>query len=171
MANTWVNYTEAALGWTTLETGLSVVLYGALLTRIPPRVVARIGEARSLVHGLDVLAAVFLCFALVGLAGPKASVAVWPGVCLMVVGMTWDSAARSHASKLLPDSEQGSLQGTLSALTLMCNVVAGVLSNAVFGFFISPRAPVRWPGANFVVAAALVAAGGAVARRATRERD
>ena len=87
----------------------------------------------------------------------------------MVCGMMFDSAIRSYATKLLPDSEQGSLQGTLSALTLLCNVVAGFTSNLILGFFISDRAPTRWPGGHFLLASVLFAVAALQARFVLRK--
>ena len=78
----------------------------------------------------------------------------------------FDSAMRSYITKLLPEGEQGSLQGTLSALTLLCNVAAGFVSNHLFDYLISSSSPVYWPGEQLLFAALLFGAAARSTRRA-----
>ena len=80
----------------------------------------------------------------------------------------FDSAMRSYITKLVPESEQGSVQGTLSALSLLCNVLAGFVSNHVLDYLISSGSPVYWPGGHFVLAAMLFALASAHSRRVMR---
>jgi MFS family permease len=119
-----------------------------------------------MIRGLELLSAGFMILALAGLGGSRWSWVVWPTIILAACGMMFDSAMRSYITKLVPESEQGSLQGTLSALTLLCNVVAGFVSNHVLGWLISSSAPIHWPGGHFVLASGLFALASLHARRA-----
>jgi DHA1 family tetracycline resistance protein-like MFS transporter len=166
MANTWINFTDAAFGWGTGQAGLSIIIYGALLAPVPRYLIGRLGESQAMTRGLELLCVAFTILALAGLGGPRWSWVVWPTIVLAACGMMFDSAMRSYITKLVPESEQGSLQGTLSALTLLCNVFAGFASNHVLGWLISSSAPVHWPGGHFVLASALFALASVHARRA-----
>lgn len=166
MANTWINFTDAAFGWGTGKAGLSIIIYGALLAPVPRYLIGRLGEAQAMIRGLELLCVGFTILAVAGYGGPRWSWVVWPTIVLAACGMMFDSAMRSYITKLVPESEQGSLQGTLSALTLLCNVLAGFLSNHVLGWLISESAPIHWPGGHFLLASGLFALASVHARRA-----
>jgi len=166
MANTWINFTDAAFGWGIETAGASIILYGAMLTPVPPRLIAKLGEQDAMVKGLQLLCLGFTILALAGLGGHHWSWLVWPTIGINCCGMMFDSAMRSYITKLLPEGEQGSLQGTLSALTLLCNVAAGFVSNHLLGYLISSSSPVYWPGGHLVVAALLFGAAARSTRRA-----
>jgi DHA1 family tetracycline resistance protein-like MFS transporter len=168
MANTWINFTDAAFGWGTGQAGVSIIIYGALLAPVPRHLIGKLGESRAMVLGLDLLACGFLTLAMAGYGGRRWAWVVWPCILVCCSGMMFDSAMRSYITKLVPESEQGSLQGTLSALTLLCNVLAGFVSNHALGWLISSSSPVFWPGGQFVLASMLFGLASLHARRAMR---
>ena len=168
MANTWINFTDAAFGWGTGQAGLSIVIYGALLAPIPTHLIGKLGESRAIVRGLELLGVGFLTLAAAGYGGRACAWLVWPCILVCCGGMMFDSAMRSYITKLVPESEQGSVQGTLSALSLLCNVLAGFVSNHVLGYLISSGSPIYWPGGQFVLASLLFGLASVLSRRAMR---
>lgn len=168
MANTWINFTDAAFGWGTGQAGLSIVIYGALLAPIPTHLIGKLGESRAIVRGLELLGVGFLTLAAAGYGGRACAWLVWPCIFVCCGGMMFDSAMRSYITKLVPESEQGSVQGTLSALSLLCNVLAGFVSNHVLGYLISSGSPIYWPGGQFVLASLLFGLASVLSRRAMR---
>ena len=78
------------------------------------------------------------------------------------------AAAMGLMSRLVSGSEQGKLQGANSSLIALAGLVGPWLFTQTFAWSIGPDA--RWdlPGAPFLLAAALLAAGTALAWRVTR---
>jgi DHA1 family tetracycline resistance protein-like MFS transporter len=52
-------------------------------------------------------------------------------------------------SQAVPPTEQGLLQGALASMTNLTSVVGPPIWTGLFGYFVSPAAPVRVPGAAF----------------------
>jgi hypothetical protein len=99
LPNTWVNFTDAAFGWDFQLAGASIVVYGALLAPIPRFLIARLGEIKAMLLGLQLMAAGFAFFALISLGGPAWSWLVWPTVVWMCCGMMFDSAMRTFITR------------------------------------------------------------------------
>jgi DHA1 family tetracycline resistance protein-like MFS transporter len=72
------------------------------------------------------------------------------------------------ASRQIPATAQGELQGAVASLYGLSAIVGPPLMTQVFGYFSRPQAPVHLPGAAFLTAALLTAACGALFARALR---
>ena len=70
-------------------------------------------------------------------------------------------------SRRVSANEQGALQGANASLMGVGNLFGPSLFTQVFAFFIASEAPWQLPGAGFLLAALLVAAGAVVALAAT----
>ena len=55
LPNTWINYTDAAFGWTTSRAGATIVLFGAGLAVAPRLLIGRLGEVRAMLVGIQLL--------------------------------------------------------------------------------------------------------------------
>jgi DHA1 family tetracycline resistance protein-like MFS transporter len=65
-------------------------------------------------------------------------------------------AIQGLISRSLPPNEQGSVQGALSSLASVTGILGPPLATGLFGYFVSPRAPVILPGIAFFVGSGVV---------------
>lgn len=78
-------------------------------------------------------------------------------------------AIQSLVTSRVDETEQGTIQGALTSLTSLTNVIAPVLFNTLlFSFFISDDAPFNLPGAPFFVGFVLLLVSVAIAIRVFR---
>lgn len=166
---TFVLYAAYRYGWTARDVGLvlagvgicSAIVQGLL---VGPAV-RRFGERRALLGGLACGALGFLGY---GLAPTGAAF-----LLAVPVGALWgiaSPAAQGLMTRHVGPSEQGGLQGATGSVMGIANMIGPGLFAATFAYFIG--AGTRWqaPGAAFILAAALLAAGALLAARATARR-
>lgn len=150
---TWVLFTSYRFGWNATETGFSLAMVGVMfvvgqggLVRV---LIPRLGERRAIVMGLAVSAVVTALYGLV----PKG----WMVYPIMVVGVFgWTVAApavQALMSRAVPANEQGLLQGALASMTNLTSIAGPPIWTGLFGYFVSPAAPIIVPGAAFFGAA------------------
>ncbi|MCU0868542.1 MAG: TCR/Tet family MFS transporter [Burkholderiales bacterium] len=164
----FVLFTGLRFGWNALDVGLvlafvgvcSATVQGGLVRRIVPA----IGERRALVLGLAAGATGFAGYAV-------APSGAWLVACVPVMAF-WGLAGpsgQSLATAQVGGDEQGRLQGALSAMTAVANVVGPMLFAGVFALCTGPEGAIDFPGGAFVVAAALLGVAAFAAHRATRQ--
>jgi DHA1 family tetracycline resistance protein-like MFS transporter len=56
----------------------------------------------------------------------------------------------------VPPNEQGELQGALTSLMSATSIIGPLLMTNLFAYFTSSKAPIQFPGAPFLVGAALM---------------
>ena len=161
-----VLYTLHRYGWTTGTVGLSMAIFGGLglifQGRLLGPTVARLGEPRSLRLGLTLGA---LAFSIYGLAPTGAL--YFAGIPFAVLwGMAGPSAQALMTRRVLP-TEQGRLQGALGGVQGIAGLIGPGLFTGVFAAAVGRFADWHVPGAPFLVAATLLAAGAVVARAVT----
>jgi DHA1 family tetracycline resistance protein-like MFS transporter len=128
-------------------------------------IVARIGEARTLLLSL---AAGVIAFAVYGLA--PTGLLFFVGIPIMSIwGMT-GPASQGLMSRLVRVDEQGQLQGAAASLRSICDIVGPTLFALTFAIFIRPEAPTHLPGAPFLLAALLLLAAIVLTWRVTGPR-
>jgi len=155
LPSTAVLYTGYRYGWGPRQVGWMLALVGgsSMLVQmgLVRSIVGRYGERRSLVGGL-------LCgglsFGIYGLAPTGALFLV--GVPLMALCGVSGAAGQSLMSRAVGPSEQGRLQGALSAVQGIAGMLAPSLFAFTFARFIGPWRSVNLPGAPFLVAASLI---------------
>jgi DHA1 family tetracycline resistance protein-like MFS transporter len=146
---TWVLFTGYRFGWGPTETGFSLAMVGLMfivgqggLVRV---LVPRLGERRAVVLGLAVSVVVSALYGVVPYG--------WMVYPVMVVGILgWtiaQPAVQALMSQAVPPTEQGLLQGALASMTNLTSVIGPPIWTGLFGYFVSPAAPVRMPGAAF----------------------
>jgi len=149
---TWVLFTGYRFGWGPTETGLSLAMVGVMfvvgqggLVRV---IVPWLGERRAIVFGLAISAVVCVLYGLV----PQGWM-VFPVMALGVFGWTIaQPAVQALMSQAVPANEQGLLQGALASMTNLTSVAGPPIWTGLFGYFVSPAAPVIVPGAAFFAA-------------------
>jgi DHA1 family tetracycline resistance protein-like MFS transporter len=152
---TWVLWTSYRFHWGPTETGLSLAAVGVMfvvgqggLVRV---VVPRLGERRAILLGLAVSA---ITPVLYGVA-PRGWM-VFPVMVLAAFGWTIaQPAVQALMSQSVPPNEQGLLQGALASMTNLTSIFGPPIWTGLFGFFVSPAAPVIVPGAAFFASAAV----------------
>ena len=64
-------------------------------------------------------------------------------------------AIQGIMSNLVPDTEQGELQGGFSSMISITSIIGPPLMTGLFAYFTSEKAPIHFPGAPFMAAALL----------------
>jgi len=111
--------------------------------------VPKLGERRAIVMGLAISVAVTTLYGLV----PRGWM-IYPVMVLAVFGWTIaQPAVQALMSRAVPADEQGLLQGALASATNLTSIFGPPIWTGLFGYFVSPAAPVIVPGAAFFGAA------------------
>ncbi len=151
LENVWVLSTGYRFGWDVLTNGLVLGLVGIMSALVQGGLIrpfiARFGERTAVRFGLSVATLSFLGY---GLATQG-----WMIVVIIIFGSLGGLALPAIqgivAGTVLP-SEQGKIQGGLTSLMSLTNIVAPLIFTAgVFGYFTSEAAPVHFAGAPFVL--------------------
>lgn len=156
--STWVLYTGYRYGWSALETGLSLALVGVMaaiiqggLTR---RIIPALGERRAVILGLSIAVVSLVAY---GLANRG-----WMIYATILVGSFGGIAGpsvQSLISRSVGADEQGSVHGSLTGLVSVAGILGPMLAARLFGYFISPNAPLHLPGAAFFFSSFLMLLG------------
>lgn len=164
----WVLYTEHRYGWGPRETGLSLAMVGVMaavvqggLTR---KIIPRLGERKSVISGLLIGVAAFICY---GLA--TRGWMIYPVIIIgALMGITTPALQGMISNSVRPD-EQGEVQGALTSLGAVAGIAGPPLATGLFGYFIGSRAPAYVPGAAFFCSALLNLIALALAARSFRK--
>jgi DHA1 family tetracycline resistance protein-like MFS transporter len=92
----------------------------------------------------------------------------WAGIPVLALWGMGSAAFMALMSRLVSASEQGQLQGANASLIALAGLVGPGLFAQTFAWSIAPGTGWHLPGAPFLLAAALLAAGTALAWRVTR---
>ena len=165
LENVWVLYTSFRYEWDEQTNGLTLGLVGlmaALVQGLLVRpVIKRLGERRVVMMGLGVSSAAFLGY---GLASQG-----WMIPCIIVFGSlggVTGPAIQSIVAGAVDPSDQGKIQGALTSLMSLTNIVAPLFFTAgLFSYFTSDQAEFQLPGAPFLAGSALLLTALIVAQR------
>jgi MFS transporter, DHA1 family, tetracycline resistance protein len=154
----WAYVGSYRYGWSESDIGMSLGIYGLcsaiVMGFILPRIVSRFGEWRTAVIGLT--------FAMLGFFGYASA---WQGWLVYVVIVATclegvaDPAMRSIASAKVPASEQGELQGALTSLFSITNIIGPLIFTQIFAIFTAPGASITFSGAPYVLGGVFVLIG------------
>jgi DHA1 family tetracycline resistance protein-like MFS transporter len=167
---TWTYYTMLKFNWGPGDVAMSLVAVGILssiaFAVLPRLLVPRLGETRAVMLGLLAGAIGYAGYAFAPTPAVLYSVMV-----LFCFGGVGGAALNAVLTHLVPDNEQGELQGTIASVGSVTAVIAPLMMTGLFAHFTGPAAPVYFPGAAFLAAAicevgALAIFAGARARKA-----
>ena len=152
---TWVLFSSYRFHWGPKEIGISLAAVGVMfvvgqgfLVRL---LLPRIGERRAIVMGLLVSAVLMAAYGII----PQGWM-IYPLIALGVFGwVIAQPAVMGIMSKAVPANEQGLLQGALASLTSLTSIIGPPIWTGLFGYFVSPAAPIFIPGAAFLVSSAV----------------
>jgi DHA1 family tetracycline resistance protein-like MFS transporter len=154
LPNTWAYYTKLKFGWSEGAIGASLAFAGVTMIIVQGGLVRvllpRLGERRAALLGISV--------AVLGYLGYAFASADWMIYAVMtfasLMGLSYPSM-NGLMSRQIPASAQGELQGGLASVYGLTTIIGPLVMTQLFGFFTSPAAPIYFPGAAFVFAAAL----------------
>ncbi len=153
--STWSYFGMFKFGWSEEMVGYSLSCIGVMaaivqggLIRV---VVPKLGQRRAVIVGLSLLATGYLLFGLTTQGWMM--FAILPFYCLG--GITGPSL-QGIMSNEMPPTEQGELQGAITSLMSLTNIVGPLLMTGLFHFFTKKDAPVLFPGAPFIMSTILL---------------
>lgn len=161
----WAYYGQAAFGWTSRMIGLSLTVYGLSMAVVQGGlirlVLPRLGETRTVFWGLILNVTCLICY---GLASDAWM--IWVLIPISAMGAIVAPAMQGIMSRAAGADQQGELQGVLASISSLSMILSPIIMTQAFFWFTRDEAPVRLPGAPFLVAAVLMA--GALAIFAVR---
>ncbi len=156
LENVWVLYTGFRYDWDKLTNGFALGLVGLTSAIVQGGLVrpvtARFGERRTAKIGITVSALAFLGY---GLASEGWMI---PAIIIFgSLGGLTGPAVQSIVAGTVSPSDQGKVQGALTSLMSLTNIVAPLLFTAgLFSYFTSPKALIELPGAPFLTGSVLL---------------
>jgi DHA1 family tetracycline resistance protein-like MFS transporter len=163
----FVLYAGFRYGWSEIEVGAALALMGVagviVQGGLTGPVIRRLGERRTLFIGLALGAAGFATYGLAR-SGPMFLL----GIPLMALWGLAGPAAQSIMTQSVAASEQGRLQGALNAVRGVSGLIGPGLFALLFAASIHTGSGWQYPGAAFLLAAALLAAASFFAWSVTR---
>jgi DHA1 family tetracycline resistance protein-like MFS transporter len=154
----WSFFGKERFGWDPTTIGLSLALFGIMLAIVQGgliRPVLRLlGERGTVIYGHLFDALAFVVLALVT-SGTLALILVPLASLAAVI----TPALQGLMSRAVGPEAQGELQGALAALSALAMILSPLAMTATFAAFTGADAAVYFPGAPFILSAALVLCG------------
>jgi len=151
---TWVLYTGHKFGWGPKDVGLSLfaVGVGAAIVQagLARRLIPILGERLSLLLGVAIGVVSY-----VGYGAATQGWMIYATIAFGSLGGIAMPAAQSIITRSAPRDQQGTVQGAMTSLQSVANVLGPLIGSGAFAYFISERAPLRLPGAPFYAGAIL----------------
>ena len=165
LENVWVLFTEYRYGWDRKYNGLMLGLVGVMAMLVQGGMVRpmikRFGERRTVLGG-----AMISCLAFFGYAFAFEG---WMIPCVIIFGAFGGvarPAIQSIITKEVDASEQGQVQGALTSLISLTNIVAPLFfTSLLFDHFTSETAKFKFAGAPFFAGAILILLAMVIIRR------
>lgn len=152
---TWVLYTKHKFGWGARDVGWSLfaVGVGAALVQggLARKIIPWLGERTSVLVGM---AMTILAFILYGATPANMAWLMYAGVLFHSLAGIGQPAAQALITKSVRPDEQGAVQGAITAVQGIANIIGPVLGAWIFAYFISGKGPYI-PGAAFYSGAIL----------------
>jgi len=155
LPSTFVLYATHRYGWDAATVGLTLAMVGICAMAVQGAgvgpIVRRLGERRALLLGLGCGALGFLIFG----AAPSGPL-FWLGIPVMALWGVAGAAVQALMTRLVAPDQQGQLQGAITSVQSVSQLVGPFLFTLTFAYFISPQAPLKLPGAPFLLASAVL---------------
>src|SRR3989440_3275621 len=153
----WAFYVTEKFHWSEKMIGLSLGMVGLLVGLVQGGLIRivnpKLGNEKSVYIGLGLYSLGMLLFAFAS--------ASWMMFAFLVpycLGGIAGPALQAIISAHVPSNEQGELQGALSSLMSATSIVGPPIVTNLFAYFTASNAPVKFPGAPFLLGAILMLA-------------
>lgn len=157
----WSYYTIAKFNWTSGEIGCSLAYVGIMMSAtqmwMTGRLVGRLGERKAAYLGLGFEAAGYIAYAFA-----TSSWMIYVIMTFASVQGVANPAMTALLSMRVSKEEQGELQGGISSLNGVSMIVGPFLMTRTFAAFSAADSSTYFPGAPFILAAALATTCGVV---------
>ncbi|MEA2830921.1 MAG: transporter, family, tetracycline resistance protein [Bradyrhizobium sp.] len=169
LPSTFVLYATYRYGWDARTVGLTLAMVGICAMAVQGAgvgpIVRRFGERSALLLGLGSGVLGFLIFG----AAPSGPL-FWLGIPVMALWGVAGAALQALMTQLVAPDRQGQLQGATSSVQSLSQLVGPFLFTLTFAQFIGAQAPVKLPGAPFLLASALLVLALVIAARTLARR-
>jgi MFS transporter, DHA1 family, tetracycline resistance protein len=155
LPSTWAFYTISKFHWSSAQVGYSLAWVG-LVMAFAQGALTRVlipwlgGERRAALAGMAAALIAYLGYAFANQGWMMYVVAL----TTFIFALTYPSMNALASQRIAPNA-QGELQGAIACLYSLSSIVGPPLMTQVFGYFSAASAPVYFPGAAFLTAAAL----------------
>lgn len=167
--STWVLYTEHRYKWDALHVGLSLAIvgFGAALVQggLARKLIPAWGERACLLIGLCFGVCAYISY---GLA--TQGWMIYATVAVASLGAIAGPAGQSLISKSVQPNQQGELQGSLSSMQSVAQVLAPLAATKIFSLSITEGSIITHPGTSFFWSAALSLVGLVLAAHTLRRQ-
>ncbi|HYF65202.1 MAG TPA: TCR/Tet family MFS transporter [Herpetosiphonaceae bacterium] len=158
LQSTWVLSTTLRFGWTPIDNGVALAVYGVITAVVQAwllgRLLPRLGARRLIVIGLASHIVGFAAYAVAPSGWMMYAALIATSLCFLV-----QPAIQGIISQQADSASQGAIQGALTSLVSLTSIVGPLIATAVFSAFTGPAAAVSFPGAPFAMAAGFCALG------------
>jgi MFS transporter, DHA1 family, tetracycline resistance protein len=148
----WNFFTQYRFHWTNGMVGLSLTVVGVLIGGVQAgltRVVnPRLGNEKSIYLGMS-----FYTIGLVLFAFASQSWMMFVFLVPYCLGGIAGPSLQAVISGHVQPSHQGELQGALTSLMSVTNIIGPIMMAATFNYFTSDKAPFYFPGMHFLIGA------------------
>ena len=155
-------WSEATIGYSLGMVGILVaIVQGGLIRFVNPR----LGNEKSVYIGLLLYSAGLVLFAF--------ATQTWMMFVFLIpycLGGIAGPALQSILSGEVPSNEQGELQGALTSLISATTIIGPLIMTYLFAHFTQKNAPVHFPGAPFLLGAAMMLGSAVIAYFALHKR-
>lgn len=152
--STWSYYTMEKFGWTEKMIGLSLGFIGIFLTLVQAYlirlIIPALGIPKSILYGLICYVISLPAFALADqswMLFAGSIVYVFAGIC--------GPALQSAISTVIPDNEQGQIQGGLTCVISLTAIMGPLMMTSLFSYFTKQSNSMYLPEIPFIVGAFL----------------
>ncbi|MFY8090821.1 MAG: TCR/Tet family MFS transporter [Chitinophagaceae bacterium] len=148
--STWPFYTMEKFNWTEKEVGWSLAFVGLVVAAVQGGLIRitipKLGYNKSIYVGLICYSFGFLFFAL--------ATQGWMMYAFMIIyglGGIAGPAIQGIISNQIPANEQGALQGSLTSVISLANIIGPLMMTQIFSYFTSNAVSFKLPGAPLFV--------------------
>ncbi|NEV78540.1 TCR/Tet family MFS transporter [Rhodopseudomonas sp. BR0C11] len=167
---TFVLYTSYRYGWSETKIGLALAFVGVCTAIVQGGLVGpalkRLGERNAQIIGYGGGALGFLIYAL----APTGAL-FWIGIPVMTLWGIAGPATSGMMTRLVAADQQGQLQGAMTSVKSIAELIGPFLFTLIFAYFIGANAPFALPGAPFLLAGVLLSVSVLVAATAGDARQ
>jgi DHA1 family tetracycline resistance protein-like MFS transporter len=151
----WAYYGTAQHGWDGRMIGISLAIFGFFSAVVQGGLmgptIRRFGERNVILIGISIDLISFLWLAVAWETWQVLGTTPIAALASMTV-----PALQGMMSRRVPDNAQGELQGVNTGLQALATIISPLIMTQTFGYFTAADAPVYFPGAPFILSAALM---------------